>query len=93
MIGKAFVRFTGLVAGMLALASLPGSPVRAEQEHSHGDSVPSALAQIVRQVTEPYKDVTAAEAAGYVRRQHLRNPTCWISTSDVEGRHAQSAGP
>jgi hypothetical protein len=65
MIGKAFVRFTGFVAGMLALASLPGSPVRAEQEHSHGDSVPSALAQIVRQVTEPYKDVTAAEAAGY----------------------------
>ena len=65
MNGREFVRFTCLVAGMLALASLSGPPVRAEQEHSHGDSVPSALAQIVRQVTEPYKDVTVAEAAGY----------------------------
>lgn len=65
MIGRGFVRLTFFVAGMLALVSVSGSPVRAQQ-HDHGDSVvPNALVKVVRQVTEPYKNVADAEAAGY----------------------------
>jgi hypothetical protein len=50
---------------MLALASLSGAPARAEQDHAHGAQVPNSLVKIVREVTEPYKSVNAAEAAGY----------------------------
>src|SRR5206468_5738096 len=62
---RGFARFTFSIAGMLALAGLSGAPARAEQDHAHGDPVPNALVKIVREVTEPYKNVAAAEAAGY----------------------------
>ena len=59
-------RFTLAVVATLALASLSASPARAEQDHSHGGAAQNnALAKLVRQITEPYKDVSAAEGAGY----------------------------
>src|SRR5215831_5970366 len=58
-------RFTGAIVGVLAVASLAASGARAAEEHDHGGPVPSALLQLVRQITEPYKNVAAAEAAGY----------------------------
>ena len=59
-------RFMLSVVATLALASLSGSPARAEQDHSHGGAAQNnPLAKIVRQITEPYKDVSAAQAAGY----------------------------
>jgi hypothetical protein len=58
-------RFTFSVGAVLALASLSAPSVRAE-EHDHGPSqAPNALVKLVRQITEPYKSVAAAEAAGY----------------------------
>jgi hypothetical protein len=65
MTSRGVAQFTCAVVGTLALASLSGSPVRAEQEHAHGESAPNALAKLVREITEPYKSVAAAEAAGY----------------------------
>jgi len=65
MRGKGFVRFTLSMAGLLALASVSGAPARAEQEHVHAGPTQNALVKLVREITEPYKDVTAAEAAGY----------------------------
>ncbi len=62
---RGFTRFTFSMAGMLALASLSGAPARAEQDHAHGGPAPNALVKIVREITEPYKTVAAAEAAGY----------------------------
>ena len=65
MTGRGFVtRFTVSMAGILAVASLAASPVKAD-EHDHGGPVPGALLKLVREITEPYKNVTAAEAAGY----------------------------
>jgi hypothetical protein len=59
-------RFTLSAVATLALASLSASPARAEQEHSHGgDPQNHGLAQTVRQITEPYKNVSAAQEAGY----------------------------
>jgi hypothetical protein len=59
-------RFTRAVVATLALASLSASPARAEQDHSHGGAAQNnALAKMVRQITEPYKNVSAAEEAGY----------------------------
>ena len=60
-------RFTLSVVATLALASLSASPARAEQDHSHsgGAAHSNALAKMVRQITEPYKEVSAAEKAGY----------------------------
>ena len=56
-------RFTLSVVATLALAA---SPARAEEDHSHGGVAPNnPLAKTVRQITEPYKDVSAAEKAGY----------------------------
>jgi len=62
---RGFARFTFSVAGMLAIASLSGAPARAEQDHAHGAPVPNSLVKLVREITEPYKSVAAAEAAGY----------------------------
>jgi hypothetical protein len=60
------MRFTLSVVATLALASLSASPARAEEDHSHGGMTPNnPLAKTVRQITEPYKDVSAAEKAGY----------------------------
>jgi hypothetical protein len=59
-------RFTLSAVATLALASLSASPARAGQDHSHGGATQTnALATMVRQITEPYKDVSAAEGAGY----------------------------
>ena len=59
-------RFTLSAVATVALASLSASPARAGQEHSHGGGTPSnGLAQAVRQITEPYKNVSAARDAGY----------------------------
>ena len=59
-------RFTRSVVATLALASLSALPMRADQEHSHeGAAQNNPLAKMVRQITEPYKDVAAAEKAGY----------------------------
>jgi len=67
MTGNAFAkRFTFSFVVTLALASLSASPARAEEDHSHGGMTPNnALAKMVRQITEPYKDVSAAQNAGY----------------------------
>ena len=67
MTGKAFAqRFTHSFVVALALASLSASPARAEEDHSHGAMTSNnALAKMVRQITEPYTDVSAAEKAGY----------------------------
>jgi hypothetical protein len=54
------------VGATLALASLSASPVRAAQEHAHGGGPQNkGLAQTVRQVTERYQNVAAAQEAGY----------------------------
>jgi hypothetical protein len=59
-------RFTLSVIATLALANLAASTARAEEEHSHGTAAQNnPLAKMVRQITEPYKEVSAAEKAGY----------------------------
>ena len=58
-------RFTLSFAGMLAVASLSASPSHAADDHDHAGSASNALAKLVREITEPYKDVAAAKAAGY----------------------------
>src|SRR5262249_48259391 len=57
-------RFTFSMLGALAVASLSASPAQAADEHDHG-SAPNALVKLVREITEQYKDVAAAKAAGY----------------------------
>ena len=59
-------RFTFSVAGVIAVASLCTLAVQAAEDHDHGGpAAPNALVKLVRQITEPYKSVNAAEAAGY----------------------------
>src|SRR5262245_26893798 len=59
-------RFTLSVIATLALANLAPSPARAEEDHSHGTPAQhNPLAKMVRQSTETYKAVSAAEKAGY----------------------------
>jgi len=59
-------RFTLSVIATLALANLAAAPTRAEEDHSHGTAAQNnPLAKMVRQITEPYKEVSAAEKAGY----------------------------
>jgi len=58
-------RFALSAVATLALSSVAGSPAKAADEHSHGSSVPTGLVTLVREITEPYKDVAAAKAAGY----------------------------
>ena len=59
-------RFTLSLVGTFALASASAAPVLAQEGHSHGSSVQqNPLVKVVREITEKYKDVTAAEAAGY----------------------------
>src|SRR5262245_40160043 len=58
-------RFTCSVVGLLAVASLSAPWARAAEEHDHGAQASGPLLQLVRQITEPYKNVAAAEAAGY----------------------------
>ena len=66
MTGTRFAtRFTMSVVGLLAVASLSGTPTRAEGQHAHAGPASSGLVKLVREITEPYKDVAAAKAAGY----------------------------
>jgi hypothetical protein len=66
MTGKGFAtRITVSLVGMFAVASLSASPATAADEHEHGGPVSGALVKLVREITEPYKNVGAAEAAGY----------------------------
>ena len=61
---RGFARFTFSIAGVVALAGVFASPALAE-EHAHGRPLPPGLVKTVREVTEQYKDVAAAEVAGY----------------------------
>ena len=65
MTGRGFVRFTFFIASF-AIAGPFASPALA-QDHAHGSGIlaPNALVKVVREITEPYKNVAAAEAAGY----------------------------
>src|SRR5262245_66130443 len=58
-------RFTLSLVGTLALTIVSAAPVMADEAHDHGGSAQNALVKVVREVTEQYKDVAAAEAAGY----------------------------
>lgn len=59
-------RFTLSIVGMLAVASLSASPAQAtDEQHDHAGSASNALVKLVREITEQYKDVAAAQAAGY----------------------------
>jgi len=58
-------RFTFSIVGTLALSGVIASPVLAQEGHDHGGTVQNALVKVVREVTGKYKDVAAAEAAGY----------------------------
>jgi len=63
---KAFAtRLTVSLVGMLAVASLSAPAAHADGDHNHGASASGPLVKLVREVTEQYKSVAAAEAAGY----------------------------
>ena len=64
MTSRGFAALTLSIVGMLAVASQSASTTRA-QGHDHGGPAPSGLVRLVREITEPYKNVAAAEAAGY----------------------------
>ena len=54
------------IVGVTTIASLGGSPAQAAgEQHEHGGPVPNALVKQVREITEQFKDVEAAKAAGY----------------------------
>ena len=59
MMFRGFALFTFFIG-----AGLFASPALA-QDHAHGSSVQNALVKVVREITEPYKNVAAAETAGY----------------------------
>jgi hypothetical protein len=66
MTSRGFAILTLSIVGMFAVASQSASTARAEGEHAaHTGPAQNALVKLVRQITEPYKDVAAAEAAGY----------------------------
>ena len=59
-------RFTLSIAGALGAAILLATPMMAaDEQHDHGPAAPAGLVKIVREITEQYKDVTAAKNAGY----------------------------
>jgi hypothetical protein len=58
-------RFTFALAATLAVAGLSVSRAHAADEHDHGGPTTGPLVKLVRQITEQYKNVAAAEAAGY----------------------------
>jgi hypothetical protein len=65
MTRESATRVTLFIAGTFAATMLVAAPARAGEEHDHGVSGQNPLVKLVRQITEPYKSVTAAEAAGY----------------------------
>jgi hypothetical protein len=59
-------RFTLSIVGMLAVASLSASQAQAaDEQHDHAGSASNALVKLVREITEPYKDVAVAQEEGY----------------------------
>ena len=64
MTSRGFARFRFSIAGTVAVAGLFASTALA-QDHGHGGSAPNALVKVVREITDPYKNVAAAETAGY----------------------------
>jgi hypothetical protein len=58
-------RLTRSIAGAFAAAMLVAPVAHAGEEHDHGVSGQNPLVKLVRQITEQYKSVVAAEAAGY----------------------------
>ena len=59
-------RFLVSIVGVVAVASLFASPAQAaDEQHDHAAPVSNALVKVVREITEPYKDVAAAKAGGY----------------------------
>jgi hypothetical protein len=68
-----FGQLTFSITGMFAAAGLFASAALAQdhthggsaQDHAHGGSAQNALVKVVREITEPYKNVAAAETAGY----------------------------
>ena len=64
MTGKGLIRFTFSMASAFAVAGLFAAPALA-QDHAHGKPAQNALVKAVREITEQYKNVSAAEAAGY----------------------------
>ena len=67
MSSKGFpARFTVSVLAILVMKSVSPSPALAQSEHDHGGATQNnTLVKTVREITEPYKNVAAAEAAGY----------------------------
>ena len=67
MSSKGFAaRFTVSILAILVMKSVSPSPALAQGEHDHGGaSQNNTLVKTVREITEPYKNVAAAEAAGY----------------------------
>jgi hypothetical protein len=61
---RQFTRFTFSMAGLVVFAGLFASTAVAE-DHGHGGPVPTGLVKAVRDVTAQYKNVAAAEVAGY----------------------------
>ena len=61
---RTFTRFAFSMAGLVVFGGLFASPAVAE-EHAHGGPVPTGLLKVVRDVTGQYKNVSAAEVAGY----------------------------
>jgi hypothetical protein len=59
------VRFTLAAAIVFAVTSLSVAPAQAADEHNHALSAQNPLVRTVREITEPFKDVNAAKAAGY----------------------------
>jgi len=54
------------ILGGVAVASLSAVPARAaDEQHDHSGSVSNELVKLVREITEPYKDVAVAKADGY----------------------------
>jgi len=67
MMNKRFAtRFTLSIAGALGAAILLVTPINAAgQQHDHGAPASAGLVKRVREITEQYKDVAAAKAAGF----------------------------
>ena len=65
MMSKGFAtRFTLSIAGALSAAILVVAPMQAADQHDHS-AAPAGLVKRVRDITEQYKDVAVAKAAGY----------------------------
>src|SRR5262245_14026169 len=57
--------FILVLAGLVGAAILSVTPMKAADQHEHATPAPAGLVKLVREITEQYKDVAAAKAAGY----------------------------